>query len=275
MTAMRPIVALLSDFGHLDHYVGAMKGAVLSACREATVVDIGHDVPAHDVGSGALALASAYTAFPAATVFVAVVDPGVGTQRRGLAAAAGGYYFVGPDNGVLSLALREHAQVEVREITNRGLWRHQVSPVFHGRDVFAPVAGHLAAGAGLDQVGPLVADFLKLTLAPPVRRGPAEWAAEVVHVDRFGNLVTSFLARDLEALTGLPASDWGELQVLVGGSVSPFARTYADVPVGEALALVGSSGRVEVSVNQGDASRALSAGPGTPVILTRTPHDPS
>jgi hypothetical protein len=221
------------------------------------------------VRSGALALASAYAAFPATTVFVAVVDPGVGSERRGLAAAAGGYVFVGPDNGILSLALQEHAQVEVRAITNRGLYRHQVSPVFHGRDVFAPVAGHLAAGMGLDQVGPVVSDFLRLHWPAPVPRGPGEWEAEVVHVDRFGNLVTGFLARDLEALTGLPPSEWGELQVRAGRAVLPFARTYADVPVGEACALVGSSERVEVSVNQGDASRALPAGLGSPVVLTR------
>jgi hypothetical protein len=257
---MPPIVALLSDFGLHDHYAGAMKGAVLAACREALPVDVTHDLPAHDIRSAALCLASVYRAFPAGTVFLVVVDPGVGTPRRGLAASAGGYFFVAPDNGVLSLVLAEHEGAEVRTLTNRGLFRHEVSPVFHGRDVFAPVAGHLAAGGALDQVGPVVADPVRVSWPAPVRIRPGEWEAQIVHVDHFGNLVTNLTGRELESLTGMAPRDWGDLECVVGGTRMPFARTYADVPPGEACALVGSGGRVEVAVNQGNASAQLRVG---------------
>lgn len=138
---MARIIALLTDFGTVDPYVGAMKGAILSVCPEANLVDLVHDVPAHDVLAGAMALDAAYPVFPEATVFVAVVDPGVGSARRGLAIRAGAYVFVGPDNGLFTFVLRTHPEARVHEITNPGLGRAPRSPVFHGRDLFGPVAG--------------------------------------------------------------------------------------------------------------------------------------
>ena len=133
---MRPIVALLTDFGSQDHYAGAVKGAILSVCREAMVVDIAHDLPPHDVHEAAFALFAAHGGFPAGTVFVAVVDPGVGSDRRAVAVEAGGYRFVGPDNGIFTLILAEHADARVHQLTNAGLFRLEVSPTFHARDVF-------------------------------------------------------------------------------------------------------------------------------------------
>jgi S-adenosyl-L-methionine hydrolase (adenosine-forming) len=264
---MSAIVALLSDFGSEDHYVGAMKGAVLATCPGATLVDVVHDLPAHDVMAGALALESVYRVFPAGTVFLAVVDPGVGSARRGLAAAAGGYQFVGPDNGILSLVLAAHEAPEVRALTNAGLFRFEVSPVFHGRDVFAPVAGHLARGMAPEEAGPRVLDTVSLRVPPVMRRAPLEWEAVVMHVDRFGNLTTNVTERDLTAMGELLPRGMSDLQVSVEGVVLPFARTYSDVAAGEPCAVLGSSGRLEVAVNQGSASRQLGAWVGAPVRL--------
>jgi S-adenosyl-L-methionine hydrolase (adenosine-forming) len=262
---MPAIVALLSDFGSEDHYVGAMKGAVLATCPGATLVDIVHELPAHDIMAGALALESVYRAFPGGTVFLAVVDPGVGSARRGVAAAAAGYHFVGPDNGILGLVLEEHPGAPVRALTNAGLFRFEVSPVFHGRDIFAPVAGHLARGMVFDEVGPLVEDAVSLRLPPVSRRAPLEWEAVVLHVDRFGNLVTNLTSRDLAAMSEVLPRGLSDLQVSVEGTVLPFARIYADVAPGEPCAVLGSSGRLEIAVNQGSASRELGAWVGAPV----------
>jgi S-adenosyl-L-methionine hydrolase (adenosine-forming) len=264
---MSAIVALLSDFGSEDHYVGAMKGAVLATCPGVTLVDVVHDLPAHDVMAGALALESVYRVFPGGTVFLAVVDPGVGSLRRGLAAAAGGYRFVGPDNGILSLVLAAHEGPEVRALTNAGLFRFEVSPVFHGRDVFAPVAGHLARGMAMEEAGPRVLDAVSLRVPPVKRCAPLEWEAVVLHVDRFGNLTTNVTERDLTAMGNLLPRGTSDLQVSVEGVVLPLARTYSDVAVGEPCAVLGSSGRLEVAVNQGSASRQMGAWVGAPVRL--------
>jgi hypothetical protein len=264
---MPPIVALLSDFGSQDHYVGAMKGAVLAACPGATLVDVVHDLPAHDVMAGALALEAVYRAFPGGAVFLAVVDPGVGSARRGLAAAAGGYHFVGPDNGILSLVLEAHPDALVRALTNAALFRFEVSPVFHGRDIFAPVAGHLARGMSFEEAGPLVRDAAALHVPLVSRRAPVEWEAVVLHVDRFGNLTTNVTDRDLSAMSDLLPRGLSDLQVCVEGMVLPFARSYSDVAEGQPCAVLGSSGRLEIAVNRGSASRQLGAWIGAPVRL--------
>lgn len=261
---MRPIVALLSDFGSRDHYVGAMKGAVLAACPEATLVDVVHELPPHDVAAAAWALAASYRAFPGGTVFLAVVDPGVGGERRGLAVAAGGYRFVGPDNGVLSTAL-ERDDCQARALTNAGLFRHVVSRTFHGRDVFAPVAGHLARGGALEEVGPVVADAVRLPRAAAAAVAPGEWEGTVLAVDRFGNLATSISEQDLETILAVVAGDPTRLVVLVSGQVLPVVGTYSEVSPGEACALVGSSACLELAVNRASAAERLAAGPGTRV----------
>ena len=163
--AMPPVIALLTDFGLQDPYVGAMKGAILSVCPEATLVDVLHEVPAHDVAAGALALEAAYRHFPGGTVFVAVVDPGVGSPRRPIAVGAGRWLFVGPDNGLFTPVLDAHPSARVHLVANPLLFREPLSPVFHGRDLFGPVAGHLARGLSLDEVGPRVADAVRLAAA--------------------------------------------------------------------------------------------------------------
>lgn len=257
-----PIIALLTDFGLRDHYVGAVKGAVLSVCPEATIVDIAHELPPHDVLAGAFALAAAYPAFPRGTVFMAVVDPGVGSSRRGLALDAGGHRFVAPDNGLLGLVLAEQRRGSLHAVDNRDLYRPHVSDTFHARDVFGPVAAHLARGLPLKDVGPRVNDPVPLPMPPVRETAPGEWQASVIHVDRFGNLTTNLAEAQLQRIV---ARGRREAVVVVEGAVVPLARTYSDVPPGEACALIGSSGLLEVAVNQGDASRLLGARRGAPV----------
>ncbi|HEY7515026.1 MAG TPA: SAM-dependent chlorinase/fluorinase, partial [Vicinamibacteria bacterium] len=176
---MRPIVALLSDFGIRDHYAGAMKGAVLSACPEAEVVDLTHEIEPHDVFGAAFALSAAFQAFPPGTVFLAVVDPGVGTERRGLAAGARGHLFVAPDNGLLTLVLADGHGASIHEIANTALLPGRVSSTFHGRDVFAPVAGHLARGGPLAFVGPPTASPVLLPLPEVTPFRPGVWIGTV------------------------------------------------------------------------------------------------
>jgi S-adenosyl-L-methionine hydrolase (adenosine-forming) len=263
----RPVVALLTDFGSRDHYAGAVKGAVLAGCPEATVVDITHDLPRHDVAAAAFSLSAAHRSFPAGTVFVAVVDPGVGSARRALAVEAGGYRFVGPDNGIFTLILAEHPAARVREIRNPRLIRKEVSATFHARDVFAPVAAHLAGGAALAEVGPAVRDPVVFPLEAVRRVSRSEWEAAVVDVDRFGNLTTNLSREDLAGILSTLGDDPTRIVVIVEGVVLPLVRTYADVAEGEPCALMGSSGRLEIAVHRDSAARLLGAPKGAPVRL--------
>lgn len=251
----RPIVALLTDFGQRDHYVGAMKGALLSVCPQASLVDLSHEAPAHDITAGAFLLDAAHDAFPAETVFLAVVDPGVGSGRRALALHAGGFLFVGPDNGLFTLIYDRYGSERAHEITNTLLTRPRPSPVFHGRDVFAPVAGHLAAGLPIENVGPLVPDPVRLSLPPKLCNALA-CEGTVVLADRFGNLITNLLREDLRVLAA------ERLEIRAADLRLPLVTTYADVPVGTPCALVGSSGRLEIAVRQGRADALPGLAPG-------------
>lgn len=264
---MAPVVALLTDFGLLDPYAGAMKGAILSACPEATIVDVTHEVPAHDVAAGALALDAAYRCFPEGTVFAVVVDPGVGSGRRPIAARAGRWLFVGPDNGLLTYVLEADPAAVVRLIANPRLAREPTSSVFHGRDVFGPVAARLAGGLALEDVGPPVTDPVRLA-QPPKTRTDEGWSGAVLHVDRFGNLTTNLVEADLAALGG---GDPGALEVCLGPEVLPLVRSYSDVAPGRACALVGSSGRLEIAVRLGRAEALAGAGRGARVLVRRRP----
>src|SRR6187200_1043320 len=187
---MRPVIALLSDFGSKDHYAGTMKGVILGICPDVTLVDITHDVTAHDVLEGALQLAASFKYFPPGTIFLAVVDPGVGSSRRGIAAEAGDYRFVGPDNGVLTAVVRELPPKRVVELTERRYARPTVSRTFEGRDRFAPAAAWLAKGIQLPALGRGFSDYRVLSLPrPSVDNGVLK--GEIVRIDRFGNVVTN------------------------------------------------------------------------------------
>src|SRR5215207_7518451 len=219
---MRPVIALLSDFGTRDHYAGTMKGVMLGICPDVTFVDITHDIPAHDVTDGSLELAAAYRYFPPGTIFLAVVDPGVGSARRGIAAEAGDYRFVAPDNGVLTLALRDFPPKRIVELTERRYARPTVSRTFEGRDRFAPAAAWLAKGIELTALGRSAGNIHRLELAHPVFDA-GRIDGEVQRIDRFGNLITNIDRKTFEQLATAP------LQIEVGGHpVSRVVSTYSD-----------------------------------------------
>lgn len=256
---MAAIVTLTTDFGTRDAYVAAMKGAILGIARAVQLVDVTHEVAPHDVEEGALALEAAAPYFPPGTVHVAVVDPGVGTARRGVAVVARGQVFVGPDNGLFTPFLVGDGWTAF-ELAAPEFRLRAVSRTFHGRDVFAPAAAHVAAGVDPARLGPRVTDPVRLPWPAPRRTG-AGVAGVVVHVDRFGNLVTSIPA---EAVAGLGA----DAAVVVAGRRLALVSTYGALARGRAGALVGSSGRIEIAVREGSAARRLRAGRGTRVVLS-------
>jgi S-adenosylmethionine hydrolase len=245
-----PIVTLTTDFGSHDGYAGAMKGVVLSLAPAATIVDVTHGIPPQDVMAGAVALAQAAPMFPAGTIHVAVVDPGVGGTRADVLVEAGGSVFIGPDNGVLSLAA--HGPRRIYSIQAPGFRREPVSPTFHGRDVFAPTAGRLAAGATPADVGPELESIFDL--APPVvSRRAGQFEGAVIHVDAFGNLITSITAEHLAPEASI------EIEGL-GGTFHPvLARTFSDVESGALVAYVGSGGHLEIARRNGSAAEHIGA----------------
>ncbi|HVZ21453.1 MAG TPA: SAM-dependent chlorinase/fluorinase [Vicinamibacterales bacterium] len=259
---MRPVLAFLTDFGTSDHYVGAMKGVALGICPDATLVDVTHGVPPQDVLAGAFDLAASYRYFPAGTIFVVVVDPGVGSARRGIAAEAGGYRFVAPDNGVLSVVFDETPPSLVVELTEARFRLPTVSRTFEGRDRFAPAGAWLATGVDVASLGPRV-DRWEVLARPAARIDGRTVRGEVMRVDRFGNLITNIDHGTIERL-----GEGTAIRVALGGATDiPFVTTYAAAAPGGCCALVGSSGRLEVAVNGGNAAERLSAGRGTAVLV--------
>jgi S-adenosyl-L-methionine hydrolase (adenosine-forming) len=257
----KPIVTLTTDFGLQDHYVGAMKGVILGICPQAQIVDISHEVKPFQISEGAFLLAQACTCFPPKTVHVAVVDPGVGTARRPILVEAAGQYFVAPDNGVLALIYVAQPH-KVRAISNQRYFRQPVSRTFHGRDIFAPAAAHLAAGLPAPRLGKRIEDYLRPAFLKPQRTGKRTWAGQILHIDRFGNVVTNFHASDF------PALETRNVSLAIGPQqVNVLARNYAECGVGELFLIVGSSGYVEVSVNQASAARAIGCEIGAPAEL--------
>ena len=261
----RPVIALLSDFGVRDHYVAAMKGVILGVCPDATLVDITHEVPPQDVRTGARVLASCYASFPTGTVFVAVVDPGVGSARRGLAADVGDYRLVGPDNGLLSAVFAERPPLRVVELRERQYARPTISRTFEGRDRFAPAAAWLAKGVVLTALGPDVATCERLEWPVPVES--ADGLSGVVdHVDRFGNLVTNLDRTRVERLARA-----GAIEVRIADRQVPrLVDTYSDAAPGDVCALFGSTDHLEVAVNGGHAAGQLQARPGSRVEVRRS-----
>lgn len=260
----RPVIALLTDFGNRDHYAGTMKGVALGICADATLVDISHEVAAGDVLAAALELAAAYRYFPAGSIFLVVVDPGVGSSRRGLAAEAGAYRFVAPDNGVLSIVFDENPPTRVVELSEARYARPTVSRTFEGRDRFAPAAAWLATGIELTALGRPAGTVHRLEVPRP--RDTAEGIeGEVVRVDRFGNLITNIDRRLFERLaSGHP------LIVRIGSLlISKVVSTFADSPPGELCALFGSTDHLEIAANGANAAAAIGAGRGTTVHVGR------
>jgi S-adenosylmethionine hydrolase len=261
------LVSVLTDFGPDSRYAAELRAVVLAPAfgQTLTVVDLTHSVRRHQVREGAYLLRSAVRSFPPGTVHRAVVDPGVGTSRRGLAVRSGGHFLVGPDNGLLLPAARVLGRPEVREIRHPDLRRPAVSPTFWGRDVFAPCARWLALGFPFEEVGPRVPDPVELELKPPERL-PGALRGEVVARDAFGNLSTNIPGAWLE--------DLGEAVWVQAGAQAHRAskvRTYGEAAVGSLLVLEGSDGYVEVAVREGDAGERLGLRPGDPVAIRQGP----
>lgn len=253
---MTSIVTFTTDFGTDDHYAGTMKGVVLSINPEATLVDICHAIPAYDILQGALTVARAYAYFPAGTVHVVVVDPGVGSSRRAIVADTGQHRFVAPDNGVLSFVYEREARVTVREITNERYFLHPVSNTFHGRDVFAPVAAHLSRGIEIDSVGPVITDFERLDLPKPRALGNNSLQGTVLKIDRFGNIVTNLTPEEIAHTLG---TDHPLRVRICSTEITTIRRSYAGSNHGELFAIFGSMGFLEIAVNQGSAAELLRA----------------
>lgn len=261
---MRPVIALLSDFGTRDHYAGTMKGVMIGICPDVTLIDITHEIAPHDVMEGALQLAASCRYFPAGTIFLAVVDPGVGSPRKGIAAEAGDYRFVAPDNGVLTAIFRDLPPKRVVELTERRYARPTVSRTFEGRDRFAPAAAWLAKGIQLSALGRAITNYQQLEIPQPVAGD--QLAGVVLLIDRFGNLVTNIDRRTFEAFSrGQPVS----LSV-ASHPVAGVVATYADIRSGEVCGLFGSSEHLEFAVNGGSAAAALDVARGAIVEIRRS-----
>lgn len=264
-----PPIAILTDFGYRDHYVGAMKGVIASVAPEARLIDITHGIAPQSVAAGAIALRECWRYFPRRTIFLAVVDPGVGTPRLPIAVETrAGARFVAPDNGLVWLAVEQAGLKRAVELRSPRFRLPQVSSTFHGRDIFAPAAAHLCRGASLGAMGPALDAIERLTLPEPVASG-RRLVGCVIYTDGFGNLVTN-IGRD--ALGRLESSfPSGRLSVRIGrGAPVEIVNAYGDVPQGAPLATFGSFELLEIAVREGNAREFFSAAEGAPVIVTRS-----
>jgi len=271
------IITLTTDFGLADGYVGMMKGVILSIAPTAAIVDISHDIPppsprdggVRGVREAAYTLYAAYTYFPRGAIHVVVVDPGVGSERRPIALRTPQATFVAPDNGVLSYVV---AGKKVEEMVHLANPRYHLSPVsrtFHGRDIFAPAAAHLARGIPLTELGQPLTNIVTFPLPRPQARPDGTIIGQVIHVDRFGNLITSIISKDL-AGHPLPRET---IITIKEQSVRGIANNYAEGATGKLLALIGSSGHLEIAVSGGSASQTLEAEVGDAVLLKVKGHE--
>jgi len=261
------MITLLTDFGLSDPYVGIMKGVILSICPKASVVDVSHDVDPQDIRAAAYLLDAAYPYFPENTVHTVVVDPGVGSGRAVIAVQAGGHYFLAPDNGVLTKVLEGSAVQRAVRVENPAYFIQPVSRTFHGRDIFAPVAAHMAAGKPLDAFGPRISaeDMVQLEI-PAAYLSKGELAGAIITVDRFGNLITNIPEGLIRQLRTDP--DESRLCVQVGAcEIKGLSAAYQAVSPGDLLAIIGSRGCLEISVNQGDARAFCGVGKDARVVV--------
>jgi S-adenosylmethionine hydrolase len=257
-----PIITLLTDFGLKDHYVGTMKGVISAIAPLARLIDISHEIPPFSVHEGAYALAQSAPFFPAGTVHLVVVDPGVGTERRAILAEANNQLFVAPDNGVLTLVLRATGY-QGRELTNQSLWRPSPSSTFHGRDIFAPVAAALAGGkARPEDVGPVIQDLVLLPNLAPVCTNDQIWRGVVLSVDRFGNVITNFPTSTL-----LGGVQKGFLLRAGTRQITRVCKTFGSASAGELFVYAGSSGYLEIGINQASAAATLDVHAGEAIEL--------
>jgi hypothetical protein len=259
MQKSQRIITLLTDMGLEDHFVAVMKGIMLEINPDLYFVDITHLVPRHDIASGAFVLGQAYSYFPAGTINLAVVDPGVGTARRAVVASTGGRFFVAPDNGLLTHVYNNEEVVLVHEIASDHYLRRPVSTTFHGRDVFAPVAAWISRDIPLQQFGPQVHNPVKLKLPELTRVRDTLIQASIMAVDHFGNLITNLKPEDVPAYGG-PGK---KCKILAGQrEISNFRKTFSEGLPGEVFVVPGSTGYLEIVINNGSAASELNLKPG-------------
>jgi S-adenosylmethionine hydrolase len=256
------LITLTTDFGLSDHYAGTMKGVILGIAPRTQIVDITHECRPYDVPEAAFTIGQAYPYFPPKTVHVVVVDPGVGTSRRPILVEAAKQIFIGPDNGVFAAVIAREKH-KVRAITAEKYFRKPVSTTFHGRDVFAPAAAHVAKGVLPARMGKVVNDFLRPYSIAPERTARRGWTGAIQKVDRFGNLITNFHISEFPKVAQQP------FELAVGlQTVNRLASNYQQCDPGELFLIVGSSGYLEVSANQASAAKILGCASGAPVELT-------
>ncbi len=256
-----PAITLTTDFGLSDHFVGAMKGVILTIAPRAAIVDITHEISPQDVKEAAFVIAQAWKYFPKKTIHVVVIDPGVGTARRPILCEAGGHFFIAPDNGVLSM-IYDAAKPRVRVISNPRVMLKNVSRTFHGRDVFAPAAAHLARGVAPAKFGKPLTDLIRIADLTPRQISPNAWSGVILKVDHFGNLITNFSIADFADVKTRP------FELRIGSErVRRLALTYVEAGIGEMFAIVGSAGYIEIAANQTSASRMVGCDAGAEVQL--------
>jgi S-adenosyl-L-methionine hydrolase (adenosine-forming) len=254
------VISLTTDFGMADGYVGIMKGVILRIAPHVRLVDLSHDIAPQNVAQAAYVLARAAPYFPTATIHLAVVDPEVGGARHPLLVTTERAAYVGPDNGIFGRALAEPG-AQAWELDQPRFWLPQISRTFQGRDIFAPVAAHLANGIPPEQLGRPITDAVRLALAEPRRHSDASLSGEIVSIDRFGNLISN-----------IPA-DWvarGDWRCTIAGHSAPLLSTYAETISGALVGVIGSDGAVELAMRDGNAAQRLGVGIGTPIELWTT-----
>ncbi len=257
---MKPsgIITLLTDFGLADGYVGTMKGVILSINPAAKIIDLSHDLPAQDVSAAAFVLSSSYRYFPRGTIHVAVVDPGVGSNRKILAVKSQDFWFLAPDNQLLKYIFHASETLTVVEVLNKRFFLSHISQTFHGRDIFAPVAAYLSLGIDIHELGQETIDFDRGQIDLP-RVSSDKIIGKVIYNDRFGNLITNIAATHLTRHIS---------EICVGTTVIPrLAQSYAEVEIGQPLAIIGSTGFLEISIRNGNARQQLGVSPNASVTI--------
>ena len=264
--ANRPIITLTTDFGLNDHFVGTVKGVILSIFPDVEIVDICHSVQAFDVLDGALTIAQSYSYFPSGTVHLVVVDPGVGTARRPILVTTDRHHFVAPDNGVLSMVYGKEERLHIRQVTAQHYYLQPVSNTFHARDIFAPVAAWLAKGVDPEKFGDEVTDFVRFNAPKPKSVDGNTLRGVVLKVDRFGNLVTNIVPQDAPMLFG---ADPAPFKILVGKhEITEIHSNYSEGSPGEVFGIVGSMGYLEIAADRGSAAKITGSGKGTEVLIS-------
>lgn len=260
------IITLLTDFGTTDYFVAAMKGVILSRNPHVNIVDITHDVPPHDIEAGAFVLLNAYDSFPSGTIHLSIVDPGVGSSRRPLLIVADKQFFVGPDNGLFNYICERSPGVSVVHLTNEEYFRKPVSPTFHGRDVFAPVAAELSTGTGPKVFGTLTTEYVKLPPLKPKASATGELTGRIIHIDRFGNCISNITKSQLNC----SQIEGGAKLTINGKVVSSFKNFFADVSKSEeeVFAVWGSAGFLEIAAANKSAAKLLNAKRGDAVMVS-------